>query len=123
MVNNRIGKVNAELQKNIYEIITLKVKDPRLTEMFTITQVSVDTELTVAKVFVSIFSTDKQKSKETFEAIQNSANFIRSNLYKMMRIRTVPQLTFYLDEVGNYGQRIDEILDSIKSKETLWEYH
>ena len=45
MVNNRIGKVNAELQKNIYEILVTKVKDPRLTEMFTITQVSVDKEL------------------------------------------------------------------------------
>lgn len=113
MVNNRIGKVNAELQKNIYEILVTKVKDPRLTEMFTITQVSVDKELTVAKVFVSIFSTDAQKSKNTFEAIQNSTNFVRSNLFKMMRIRTIPQITFYLDEVGDYGQKIDEILDSL----------
>lgn len=117
MVNNRIGKINAELQKNIYEILSLKVKDPRLTEMFTITQVSVDKELTVAKVFVSIFSTDERKSKDTFDAIQNSANFVRSNLYKMMRIRTVPQITFYLDEVGDYGQKIDGILDSLKVKE------
>ncbi|MBR5250693.1 MAG: 30S ribosome-binding factor RbfA [Clostridia bacterium] len=113
MVNNRIGKVNAELQKNIYEILVTKVKDPRLTEMFTITQVSVDKELTVAKVFVSIFSTDPQKSKNTFEAIQNSTNFVRSNLFKMMRMRTIPQITFYLDEVGDYGQKIDEILDSL----------
>jgi len=117
MVNNRIGKVNAELQKNIYEILISKVKDPHLTEMFTITQVSVDKELTVAKVFVSIFSTNQQKSKDTFDAIQKSANFVRNNLYKMMRIRTVPQITFYLDEVGNYGQRIDEILDSIKNNQ------
>ena len=62
MANNRAGKINAELQKNIYENLSKKVKDPRLTEMFTITQVSVDKELTVAKVYVSIFSTNKNKS-------------------------------------------------------------
>lgn len=113
MANNRTGKINAELQKNIYEILSKKVKDPRLTEMFTVTQVSVDKELTVAKVYVSIFSTDKKRSDETFEAIQNSANYVRNNLYKIMRIRTVPQLTFYRDEASQYSQKIDEILDSL----------
>ena len=113
MINNRIGKVNAELQKNIYEILSSKVKDPRLTEMFTITQVSVDKELTVAKVYVSIFSVNEKKASDTFDAIQSSANFVRSSLYKLMRIRAVPQLVFYRDQVGQYSQKIDEILDSL----------
>lgn len=113
MLNNRTGKINAELQKNIYEILSKKVKDPRLTEMFTITQVSVDKELTVAKVYVSIFSSDNKRSDDTFEAIQNSANFVRSNLYKIMRIRNVPQLIFYRDEASLYGQKIDDILDAL----------
>ena len=113
MANNRLGKINAEMQKNIYEVLSTKVKDPRLTEMFTVTGVSVDKELTAAKVFVSIFPADEKKAKDTFDAIVNSANFVRSSLYKMMRIRTVPQLTFYRDEANDYGQRIDEILDSL----------
>lgn len=113
MANNRLGKINAEMQKNIYEVLSTKVKDPRLTEMFTVTGVSVDKELTAAKVFVSIFSADEKKAKDTFDAIVNSANFVRSSLYKMMRIRTVPQLTFYRDEANDNGQRIDEILDSL----------
>ncbi len=113
MPNVRIGKINAELQKNIYDILSKKVKDPRLTEMFTVTGVSADKELTVAKVFISIFSKDSVKADETFAAIVNSTNFVRSSLFKMMRIKNVPQITFYKDEVSDYGQHIDKLIDQL----------
>lgn len=116
MANNRLGKVNAEMQKNIYEVLSTKVKDPRLTEMFTVTAVSVDKELTVAKVFISVYSKDSKRADDTFNAIADSASFVRNMLYKMMRIRMVPQITFYRDEVNDYGQKIDEILDGLNVK-------
>ncbi len=113
MLNVRIGKINAELQKNIYDILSKKIKDPRLTEMFTVTGVSADKELTVAKVFISIFSKDNAKADDTFTAIVNSANFVRNSLFKMMRIKNVPQITFYRDEVSDYGQHIEKLIDQL----------
>lgn len=63
MANNRLGKINAEMQKNIYEVLSTKVKDPRLTEMFTVTGVSVDKELTAAKVLSAYFPLMKKRRK------------------------------------------------------------
>lgn len=117
MPNNRVDKLNSEFQKNIYETIVRKVKDPRLTEMFSITKVTCDKELTYAKVYVSIFSTDQDRIKNTFTAITSSANFVRSCLLKSMRIRAVPQLAFVLDDYMEQGDKIDKLLDELKNNE------
>ena len=62
MANARVDKVNAELKRSIYEILSKKVKSQELTEMFSIVKVDTDKELTYAKVYVSVFSADKEKA-------------------------------------------------------------
>ncbi len=116
MAGTRTEKLNSEFQKSIYEILTKKVKDVRLTEMFTILQVDTDKELQTAKVLVSIFSTDKEKSDLTFRAICDASGFIRQTLSKTMHIRTVPKFEFILDTSMQYSQRINDILSEINKK-------
>jgi len=115
MSNLRVEKLNSEFQRNIYEILSTKVKDPRLTEMFSVTKVSCDKELTYAKIYISIFSTDKVKAKATFDAIKSSVGYVRHTLIKAMRIRSVPELDFVLDETLDEGDKIDRILNEIKN--------
>lgn len=115
MSSLRVEKLNAEFQKNIYEILATKVKDPRLTEMFSITKVTCDKELTYARVFISIFSTDEARTKATYEAIKSSAGFVRRSLLKAMRIRAVPELDFRMDDTMDEGDKIDKILSEIKN--------
>jgi len=115
MSNVRVEKLNSEFQRNIYEILSTKVKDPRLTEMFSVTKVSCDKELTYAKVYVSIFSTDADKAKSTFDAIKSSVGYVRHSLLKAMHIRSVPELDFVLDETLDEGDKIERILNEIKN--------
>ena len=116
MAGTRTEKLNSEFQKSIYEILTKKVKDVRLAEMFTILQVDTDKELQTAKVLVSIFSTDKEKADLTFQAICDASGFIRQTLSKTMHIRTVPKFEFVLDTSMQYSQRINDILSEIDKK-------
>ena len=113
----RTDKLNSEFQKSIYEILTKKVKDPRLTEMFSILEVRVDKELQTAKVFVSVFSTDQEKAAKTFEAIKEHAGTIRYELAHMMQMRTVPELHFLWDDTMEYGDKIDRLIQSIHKDE------
>lgn len=117
MKEKREKRLNSEFRKEIYEILTTKLKDARLTEMFTITSVEVTQDLKQAKVYVSIFSGTEQSKKSTFEAIKGAAGFVRRELSSAMHIRTVPEFTFLLDEQEQYGEKIDRILDEIKRKE------
>ncbi|MEG2158892.1 MAG: 30S ribosome-binding factor RbfA [Clostridia bacterium] len=117
-MSNRIEKLNSEFRKLISEILTKKVKDPRITEMFSVMEVSCDKELSFARVFISIFSTDNEKAKNTFDAICSSSGYVRQQLSRNMHIRTVPQLTFVLDTTMAHSQKINELINDIKATET-----
>ena len=107
MNNKRERRLNSEFQKEIYSIIKNKIK------MFSISEVDVTNDLKHAKVFVSVFSTDAEKKAATFRAIEQSAKAIRTELSKVMHIRTVPELHFVTDESAEYGNKIDKILSGL----------
>lgn len=117
MTTNRTQKLNAEFKRYIAELLTKRVKDPRITEMFTILEVDTDADLATAKVYVSVYSTDAQKAAATFNAICENEPFIRREISKNMHIRKVPQFNFVLDKTMSYGQKIDDILNEINKKQ------
>lgn len=110
---SRTDRLNSELKKELYEIITRKLKNPLITAMVSIIKVDVSPDLKHAKVLVSIYSTDREKMKSTFDAITADSKRIRYELGQSMRIRTVPELQFVLDDSMEYSARISDILDKI----------
>ena len=106
----REQRLNSEFQKEIYDILKNKVKNHDITEMFSILEVDVTNDLKYAKVYVSIFSTNDARKQKTFNAICDSAKFVRGELAKIMRIRTVPELKFIMDTSSDYGNKIDKII-------------
>lgn len=113
----RTDKLNAEFKRYIAEILTKKVKDPRITEMFTIVQVDCDNDLSYAKVYVSIFSTKADKAEQTFTAIKENAHVVRREISRNMHIRKVPEFIFVLDNSMEYGAKIGSILNEINKKD------
>ena len=116
-MTNRTDKLNSEFKRYIAEILTKRVKDPRITEMFTILEVDCDRELSSAKVYVSIYSTNTDKAAQTFLAIKDNEPLIRREISKNMHIRKVPQFNFILDTSMAYGQKISEILNGLKTND------
>lgn len=113
MKGNRNSRVNSEIQKLVYDIIKNDINNPDITEMFSITDVDVAPDLKSAKVYLSVYSTNEEKTKRTFDAIVSSSNEIRKHLASKMRIRYVPELRFHKDTSFEYGNKIDKILSQI----------
>lgn len=113
----RTDRLNSEFKKEIYEIISRRLNDPEITEMVSVTKVDVSRDLSYAKVFVSVFSADKERSKKTFDAIRKNAKRIRYELGGSMRIRTVPELSFVLDGSMEYSDKINKIFAEIEKGE------
>jgi len=109
----RGARLSGEYQKEIYEILSTKVKDTALTEMFSILKCDVTADLKHAKVYISIFSTNNEKKLATFAAIERSAGFVRHELALIMRMRTVPELHFIFDDSMEYSDKINNILHKI----------
>jgi len=109
-----IDRVNAEMAKQIALIISRDLKDPRITGMISVTKVSVTQDLKFAKVYISVLNGDAQT---TFSIISGAAGHIRNELKSKVKIRTLPELKFFLDDSIEYGMKIENILKDIKGGE------
>lgn len=111
--SNRIDKVNSEIKKELYEVITRKLKNPLITEMVSILDVITSKDLKHANVYLSVYSVNAEKKERTYQAIVDDAKRIRFELSKVMRIRTVPELHFILDGSMDYGDKMDKLFKII----------
>ena len=109
MAKYRSGRLNEEMKKEISNIVMNELKDPRVTAMVTITDVEVTSDLSYAKVFVSIFGTEKQK-EESLAALKSSAGYIRHEVAQRIKVRYVPELIITVDDTIDRGMHIDELI-------------
>ena len=110
MKNNRLERVNSEIQKEVALIINNELRDPQITSMIGVSEVDVAPDLANAKVYLSIYGGD---AEDTLNRIKGAGSFIRGRLAKKIRLRIIPRLDFYLDNSLSYGQKIDELLNNI----------
>jgi ribosome-binding factor A len=109
----RSQRVSDLLREEIADIAIHRLKDPRI-GFITITGVDVTDDIKIAKVYVSIF---RDEDKETTLDILNSAkSFIRSELSKRLRMKTIPSIEFRLDTSIEYGDRIEKLLKKIEEQ-------
>ncbi len=117
-MNYRADRINSEFQREIAAIIR-RLKDPRLTQMISVTDVHVAKDLKTAKVAVAVFgANDEAQNAATFEALCHSAGFIRKELASAFHdLRTIPELTFILDKSRAYSDRIEQVIQEIKKND------
>jgi ribosome-binding factor A len=109
-------RVNTLMQREISELILRELRDPRLDEFVSVTEVSVSPDLKYARVFVSSFGGQK-KEQQILEALGSAAGFLRSELAKKVRIRRMPELHFQWDNSIEKGDRILRLIDEVTHNE------
>ena len=114
---SRTEKLNSEFQKEISDVILRKLKNPLVTALVSVVKVDVSPDIAHAKVFLSVFSTSEEKKKTTFDAIKADAKKIRYELGQVMRLRTVPELHFVLDDSMEYSARISSLIKKVGEKD------
>ncbi len=108
----RSVRVSDLLREEIADIVMHKLKDPRL-GFITVTGAKVSDDLRHAIIFVSVLEDSKQE--ETVRILGSSARFIRNELSRRIKIKFIPDLAFKLDNSTRYGEKIDRLLNEIKS--------
>ena len=111
---SRTSRLNGEYQKEISVILRrLKDKAPNLKGLISVTEADVAPDLKTAIVYVSIYGTNEEETKRSFQILQENAGYIRHELSQVMRMRTVPSLTFRMDGSMVYGAKMDELFKKI----------
>ena len=118
-MSRRTDRVDGELQREIAAILSgeLKNRRPDLKGLISVTEVDAAPDFKTAKVYVSIYAAGEEEKKASLAILKESAGFVRHELSKVMRMRTVPALTFLEDESMAYGSHMDALLASLAQED------
>lgn len=124
METTRQKKIAGILQKDLIAILQRLLKDSlKNTLIVSVTKVKISSDLSVAKIYVSIFPV--KSSSDVFELIKTNKSAIRNSLGILVKnqIRRVPELAFFLDDSLEYIGKIESALktgeDPIKNTDLL----
>ena len=103
-------KVARQLQRDLAEIIRSRGMAAFGGAMLTVSEVRISPDLSIAKVYVSIFPSEKQK--EVMEVLEAEKKSLRGELGRLVakQLRIVPELDFYLDTSLDYAEHIEQLL-------------
>lgn len=106
----RQNKVARLIQRDLSEMFQHECKEYALGAMMSVTAVRVSPDLSYAKVYISIFPSDRIGTvMQSLEEHNRNIRFILGKkVGKQMRI--VPELRFFVDDSLDYIDKIDELL-------------
>jgi ribosome-binding factor A len=104
------GLINTELN-DIFLRMGLNMQDGG---MVSISSVKITPDLFEARVYLSFFQIKDNDAMLT--KIQEKSKEIRNELGKRVRhqLRSIPQITFYIDDTLDYVFRMEELLKKVK---------
>ncbi len=110
--SKRQRMVARQIQRDLAEIIRGKGMAAFDGAMVTVSGVKMSPDLTLAKVYVSIFPSDKSRKVMDILSYQNRG--LRGELGNLVakQLRVVPELAFFIDDSLDYVEHIDELLNN-----------
>tara|TARA_R110000868_G_scaffold68720_1_gene203177 strand:+ start:1774 stop:2166 length:393 start_codon:yes stop_codon:yes gene_type:complete len=115
METQRQKKIGGVIQKDIADVLQRAATDGGLRgTLISVSKVIVTTDLSIAKVYVSIFPT--KDAEELLKGIKSNQPLIKHELSQRTKnqLRRMPELLFFLDDSLEY---IDGIEKSLKGKD------
>ena len=111
MSQQRISRINEEIQKELSAKIRT-LKDPRVQDaMISITLVDTTGDLRYAKVYVSVLQ--KERAREVLKGLKSAGGFLRREIGQKLQLRYTPELVFVEDDSITKGAKMYELLSSL----------
>ncbi len=116
MPYKRTDRVNSLLQRELGQIISEELTDPRIS-FPTVTSVETTADLRSARVYVSVLG-DDERCRQTMAALEGATHHLRKMLGDWTELRFVPELTFVEDRSAERAARISSLLRQAKEGST-----
>ena len=110
METNRQKKIAGVLQKDLAEVLQHAAQDGMKGVIISVTKVNVTSDLSQAKVFLSVFP--QLKREIILKGVQENTATIRYEMARRTKnqLRRMPNLLFYIDDSLDYIEDIDNAL-------------
>ena len=103
-------RVNESVRQVLSEALP-ELKDPRI-GFVTVTGVETSPDLSYARVFVSVFGSEKTR-RATLDGLTAAHGVLQSRLARELRIKRTPQLAFEYDRSVAEGVRMSKLIDEL----------
>lgn len=114
MAQRRLKRVGSLIRDEISSIIREQPAGSPGT-IISITAVEVAADLRTAKVFVSIYGDEAQREK-SFKRLAASKDAIKNELFRRIRLRHIPDLTFVKDTSLEEGSKVSSLLAKLEEE-------
>ena len=105
-------RVNAEVQRELSNILRGGIKDPRVAPLTSVVAVEVAPDLKTCKAYISVLG-DKKAQEDTIKGLQSAEGYIRRELARTVNMRNTPQITFIVDQSIEYGVNMSKLIDDV----------
>lgn len=114
MKTGRDKKVAEEIRREISQIFSFELGDPRLNGVM-VTGVRMTPDLKLARVYFALPSRP-EGAQAAGVALKKCAGFIRHKIAERILIKYMPQLEFFYDESLELETRLDEIFKKLPER-------
>ena len=105
-------RINGEVQKELSQIISNEIKDPRIAPMTSVVAVEVAPDLKTCKAYISVFG-DEKAAEDTIAGLKSAEGYIRRQLAHTVNLRNTPEIRFILDKSIAYGVSMSHLIDEV----------
>jgi ribosome-binding factor A len=106
---HRHERIAEEIHHEVDSMLAGELRDPRLEASVTVTEVRLQPDMKVARIFVSIIGTPQEQS-DALAALTKATGYIRHELTERIQMRRSPDLAFHMDTSEEQARRIEELL-------------
>lgn len=110
-MSTRTDRMADLIRDEISRMLLRDIHDPRI-GFVTLTGVSVSPDLRAVSVFVSVLG-DEQARETSLKALTGAAGYVQKALFRNLRLRYSPVVTFRIDDSIERGERIERALRQI----------
>lgn len=112
MKQQRMARIDHEIQRAVAKIIAEDVKDPRM-GFVTVTRAEISSDMMTCKVFVSVIG-DRHAARQSMEALNKARGFVRGELGGAVKLRHTPELTFVEDRTTERAIALSKTLERVR---------
>ena len=112
---SRPERVADQIREELAALLAREVHDPGI-GFVTLTRVQVTPDLQPARVFYTALGDEKSR-RNTERALGRAAPFLRRQIGSRLRLKRTPELTFLYDESIAGQDRIEQLLNELKTSD------
>ena len=114
-MRRRIKQINHAIRRELGDLLSRRVNDPRIQGIISVTEVEVSADLAQAKVFISFLGTEEEKA-EVFKGLSAATGYLRREVGGRLRLRFIPELIFLPDNSIERGGHILQLIEQVSQE-------